>query len=108
MREYILENYPTQLETFDTCVALGDLETEKYWCYFTTGKVANDLFAEEDSPFAAVFSKKQVGYKLADQHVPFPSEDELIALVPKLVVEGDDLKKSKWQLLAEAYINAQA
>lgn len=107
MRDYILEKHPDKVEIFDTCLALGNIETEHYWCYFENGKVAEDLYAEETTPFIAVFTTKQNGYKLADQTVPYPTDDELIELVNSITVTGDDLKKTKWQLLAEAYINAK-
>lgn len=107
MRDYILEKHPDKVEIFDTCVSLGELETEHYWCYFENGKVAEDLFAEEDSPFVGVFTIKQNGYRLSDKQVPYPTDDELIALVTSIAVTGDDLKKTKWQLLAEAYANAK-
>lgn len=104
MREYILQTHPDKLEYFDLCVKLGNIETESYWCYLKD-KVTQDLYAEESQEFVGVFTKVMNGYKLASQTVPYPSEDELIELVKELHVSGDDLKKTKWQLLAEAYIS---
>lgn len=104
MRDYIVEHYPRQLEDFDTCTKLGKIKTEKYWC-FIKDKVTQDLFSEESSEFVGVFTRKQMGYKLASERVPFPSEEELLELVKELHVVGEDMKKTKWQLLAEAYIN---
>ena len=108
MHDYIVENYPTQLEVYETCTKLAELDTNKYWCYFKSGRVTPDLYGKEETDFVGVFSKDQNGYKLADERLPFPEEEELIALVDKLEVSGEDLKKTKWQLLAEAYINGRA
>lgn len=107
MDKWILENHPDKVEIFNTCQKLGDMTTEHYWCHHTSGKVVEDLFAEEPQEFVGVFKTTQNGYKMADNTVPYPSEDELIALVDSINVSGEDLKKTKWQLLAEAYINAQ-
>ena len=102
--EYIKENHPDKLEIFETCQKLK-LETECYWCYFESGIACEDLYAETEEPFVGVFKTTQNGYKKATQRVPYPSEDELIAVVERLDVSAEDLKKTKWQLLAEAYIN---
>lgn len=117
MHDYIVEKHPDKLEIFETCQKLGDLKTEHFWCYLKD-KVAEDLYAEESTEFVGVFTAKQNGYKLADQTVPYPTDDELIELVSKQVTElgangicvfkPEDLKKTKWQLLAEAYINGRA
>ena len=107
VKKYVLETHPDKLEIFETCEKFSDMKTEHYWCYFSDGKLAEDLYAEETSPFIGVFNTKQTGYLLADLRVPYPTDDELIELVTKLEVSGDDLKKTKWQLLAEAYINAK-
>jgi hypothetical protein len=104
MHEYITEKHPDKVEIFETCQKIT-LDTEHYWCYFKDGRVAEDLYATEATPFVGVFSKEQNGYKLADERVPYPTDDELIEKLEKIEVSGEDLKKSKWQLLAEAYIN---
>lgn len=108
MRDYILEKHPDKVELFDICVKLGalKLETDEYWCYIKDG-LAEDLYAEEPQEFAGIFKTSQMGYKLAAEKYPSPKEDELLELVKELHVTGDDMKKGKWQLLAEAYINAQ-
>jgi hypothetical protein len=107
MRDYLLEKYPDKIEYFDICTRLGDLDTESYWCYLKD-KLATDLYAEETQEFVGVFKKNQNGYKLATETVPYPSEDELLHYVKELHVEDiEDLKKTKWQLLAEAYINGK-
>lgn len=113
VRQYVLEHHPDKLEIFDTCTKLGDMKTEHYWCYFADGKLAEDLYAEETSPFIGVFTTKQIGYKLADLKIPYPTDDELAeALKDKahtafIEFHIDDLKKTKWQLLAGAYIDAK-
>lgn len=107
-REYVIEKHPDKIEIFDTCEKLSDMETEHYWCFFEDGKLAEDLYAEETSPFIGVFKKEQTGYKLADVKVPYPTDDELLETIKELHVSGEDMKKTKWQLLAEAYINANS
>lgn len=126
MRDYIVqssmnEKHPEKVDIFDTCVKLGDLDTESYWCYLKN-KVATDLFSEEDEEeVVGVFKKSQLGYKLADQRVPYPTEKELEEVIIKsfatsepankpehtLEIKLTDLHKTKWQLLAEAYINGK-
>jgi hypothetical protein len=103
-RNYIIEKHPDKLEVFDTCTKLN-LDTEHYWCYIPEGKFAEDLYAEESSPFIGVFKKEQNGYKFAEYKAPYPTEDELISHVTELHVTPEDIKKSKWQLLAEAYLH---
>lgn len=105
-QEYVLNYHPTKLEIFNTCLKL-EMESEHYWCYFKDGKLSEDLYEEGTSPFIGVFNKKQTGFKLADLTIPYPSEEELLEHVQELHVTGEDLKKSKWQLLAEKQINDQ-
>lgn len=105
--EYILEFHPDQFETFKTCKLLHvkGITTEHYWCYLTN-KVANDLYAEEPSEFMGVFKESQNGCKMADYKIPYPSEKELEELIGKdIIIKKEDLSKSKWQLLAEAFIH---
>lgn len=116
MRDYILETHPDKLEYFDLCVKLGNIETESYWCYLKD-KVTTDLYAEESSEFVGVFKKNMNGYKLADETIPYPSDDELIYLIKILCLEpkyisglpsehlGNNLTISKWQLFAQTYID---
>jgi hypothetical protein len=107
MRDWIKDQHPQKLAVFELCQQLGDIETEHAWCYFKEGRYAEDLAAEEPSAFLSVFSNKQVGYRMADQRVPYPSEEELLKHVTALNVSGEDLKKDKWTLLAEAYIHGK-
>ncbi len=102
MRDYILEKHPDLIDIFDICVQMK-MDSDKYWCYLSEGKAVEDLYAEDASPFAAVFTKLQNGYKLADEKYPYPSEEELLEHVKELHVKPEDMKKSKWELLAEAY-----
>lgn len=104
MEEYILQNHPDKVEIFTTCKKL-DLDTEHYWCYLKD-VIGEDLYAEESQEFVGVFKKNQMGYKLAAEKYPYPTEDELLETVKELHITGDDMKKTKWQLLAEAYLNA--
>ena len=108
MRDYILETHPDKLELFDLCVKANVPDTESYWCYFESGKYVEDLYGEDSTPFVAVFKNSMNGFKLADEKVPYPSEEELLKLVTELHITGDDLKKTKWELLMGAYINGQA
>lgn len=113
MQDYITQTHPDKLELFLLCDKAQVPDTESYWCYFESGKYVEDLYAEEDSAFVAVFKKSQNGYKLADQRVPYPSEDELVEKLGDITykdgvyleIKLESLKKSKWEMLMEAYIN---
>ena len=104
MHEYIKDKHPEKLEIFETCQKLN-IESEHYWCYLKD-VIGEDLYAEESQDFVGVFKTSQMGYKLAEEKYPYPSEDELLEKVTELHITGEDIKKTKWQLLAEAYLNA--
>ena len=102
--EWVAEYKPDNLDKLKLCLQLGDLDTEHYWGYLPTGSSLEDAYSDQDEPFVGVFKKEMNGYKWATERTPYPSEDELVSVVTKLEVTGDDLKKDKWTLLAEEYI----
>lgn len=108
MRKWVEDKRPDKLDHFDVCVRLGELDVEHYWAYLPRSVSFEDAYSEEEEDYVGVFKTAQNGYKWATVKYPYPSEEELLALVDKLDVSGDDLKKDKWTLLAEAYIKAQA